>query len=323
MQPSDRSKGPPKMTIGPLPAPPGGAKPAPAKAQTPPPASTGAPAIGTGILGGGGLAFGPGYVPPKPKAPSQGPVFVARPAAPQPAAHEPIPMGGVMDAYAKGARKSDAWPTQTPQQPPRPAPAPQPAAARPAPPPKPPVTPEPPAAVEPVEEPGPAPAWMAAAQTRPARPNRMPLYVGGGILVLAIAVGGVMLLNRPAPEPAQTPLFSATEPTAPPTAPVAAPAAEPLRQAQEVATLEAPPVSAPEPVRTPAPARPQRTPAVRTVSTAPKPAETPPAPVQVATQPLAVPPPAPVPVVQQPAPKIVIPHIDPSAPIATSSPVDQ
>ncbi|MGE5502418.1 MAG: hypothetical protein ACM3W4_10885 [Ignavibacteriales bacterium] len=306
------------MTIGPLPTPPGGAKAAPPQGQVrSSPAPTGAPAVGSGILGGGGLAFGPSSPPPKPKAaPQGGPVFVARPQPPRsgPAPHEPIPMGGVIDAYAKGARGPDAWPAQTPR-------ATQPEAARPAPAPTPSIAPEPPA-VEPVEDPGPAPVWMAAAETRTVTPRRTPLYVGAGALAVIAAIGGVMLLKKPAPEPAETPLFTTAEPAAPVTTPVTAPAVEPLRQEQEVATAEAPPVMKPQPVRA---AKPRKRETVQTAVAEPSttPAETAPAPVQVATQPLAVPPPTPAPVVQQPAPRIVIPHIDPNAPIVTRSSADQ
>lgn len=316
-----------KFVLGPLPKPPAGSKPAPTPAPAPKPAPqqrAGAPAVGTSILGGTALNLGPGYVPPKPNAAPQGPVSIPRPPPPgAPPPHQPLPMRGVLDAYAKGARESDSWPRQTPQQPPRPAPQP-PAAARPAPPPRPPAQPELRPAIAPAEDPGPAPAWMADAETRKARPNRTPLYLGGAALVAVAAVGGAMLLNKRSPEPAKTSLFTTAEQTAPLAPPVATPAAEPLRQEQEVATAEAPPPIVAQPA--PAPvvaAKPRKAEPVRTASVtpAPKPAETAPAPVQVTTQPLAIPPPAPV--VQQPPPRIVIPHIDPSGPIETRSSADQ
>src|SRR5512146_1719348 len=112
MQPSDRSKGPPKMTIGPLPTPPGGSRPP----QTPPPAAPkGAPAVGTGILSGSGLNFGPAYVPPRRQPALQGqPVLVTvpKPGARVPPPNAPLPMNGVLKSYAKGAKTPIVWPEE-------------------------------------------------------------------------------------------------------------------------------------------------------------------------------------------------------------------
>lgn len=303
MQPSDRAKGPPKMTIGPLPKPPGGtATPAPSAQTRPLPAA--APAIGSGILSGAGLNFGPAFVPPRRTPAPQGqPVLVTVPGPKvprQPAPHEPLPMNGVLEAYAKGAKKPVVWPDEIPAARAPVEPAASPAASQP-------------------EEPGPAPAWMAQSG-RAKGPNRTPLYVGAVALLLAGAVGAVALLSRPAPEP--TPAPTMVQPTTPM---AVAPTPAPLRPEQEIATAEPAPVAAPEPVRArPAP-QPRRTEPVRTAAAAPQPTPKPtPTPIQITPQPLAVaPPPAPVQPPPQPAPRIVIPHLDPGAPIETRSSSDR
>lgn len=313
MQPSDRSKGPPKMTIGPLPTPPGGAR----TPQAPP---KGAPAVGTGILSGSGLNFGPAYVPPKRQPATQGqPVLVTVPSprAPrQPAPHEPLPMKGVVEAYAKGAKGPDVWPAARPARPATPTTA---TPARPA---AAPVATPPPAAVEsprpapePVADPGPAPAWMAAQPAPAKRPNRMPLFIGGAAILAVGAIAGAVLLNRHEPDTAVQPYTTAVEQTAPA-------ATEPLRPLQEVATAEAPPPAVtPEPVAKPVVKPPRTQVAEKTPTPAPVVREPAPQPIQVTPQPLAIaPPPAPV---QQPVPRIIIPHVDPSAPIETRSSADQ
>jgi len=302
MQPSDRSK-PPKMTLGPLPTPPGGARPP----QTPPPASKGAPAVGTGILSGSGLNFGPAYVPPRRQSALEGqPVLVTVPSPRTPRApppNVPLPMTGVIEAYAKGAKKPVVWPD---------APTAKPAT----PPPTPVAAPEPPPVVDVPEDPGPAPAWMAAAGGGAKRANRTPLYVGGAALLAVGAFAAFTLLTRHPSQPAPAPAPAIVEqPAAPPTT---APAAEPLRPQMDVATAEAPPTIRPEPAPKPA-ARPRKV-EVAAAQPAPKPAARASAlpPVQVTPQPLAIaPPPA---VAQQPPPRIIIPHLDPSAPIVTRSP---
>jgi hypothetical protein len=317
MQPSDRSKGPPKITIGPQPTPPAGSRPI----QTPAP--KGAPAVGTGILSGSGLNFGPAHVPSQRSAgPQERPVLVTVPSprSPrQPAPHEPLPMKGVVEAYAKGAKTPVVWPETPAARPAAPrASAPQPA---PAPPPRP--VPEPAAAPqaslapEPVEDPGPAPAWMAQAATAAKPVNRKPLYLGAAAVLVVGAIGGIALLTRhPAePTPAEPVQALAEQPAPTPT--------EPLRPLQEVATAEAPPVT-PEPEPKPV-AKPRQAQTVKTAAVAPAPRpvtkEPAPPPVQVTPQPLAIaPPPAPV---QQPPPRIIIPHLDPSAPIETRSSADR
>ena len=291
------------MTIGPLPTPPAGARPP----QTPPAAPKGAPAVGTGILSGSGLNFGPAYVPPKRQPALQGqPVLVTvpKPGPRLPPANAPLPMNGVLEAYAKGAKKPVVWPD---------APA-----AKPAPSAQPVTTPAPPPIPESVEDPGPAPAWMAAAAASAKRANRMPLYIGGAALLAVSAFAAVALLTRHPSEPAPVPAAAIVEQPAP--AP-ASPAVEPLRPQMDVATAEAPPAIRPEPAPRPA-AKPRK---VQTADAGPAPKpparEPAPPPVQVTPQPLAIAPPPTA--VQQPPPRIIIPHVDPSAPIVTRSPADQ
>jgi len=286
------------MTIGPLPAPPAGSRPP----QPATPSSRGAPAVGTGILSGSGLNFGPAYVPPRRQPAQQGqPVLVTvpRPAPPRPPAHTPLPMNGVLEAYAKGAKKPVVWPD---------APGTRPATPQAS-------APEPVATPEPVEDPGPAPAWMTAAAAQARGANRLPLYVGAAALLAAGAFGAFTLLTRHPSEPAPAPAPAVVES---PAAAAAAPAAEPLRPQMEVATAEAPPAAAPEPKPAAKPRKVQTAAAEHTYAPI---AHAAPPPVQATPQPLAIaPPPAPV---QQPPPRIIIPHVDPNSPIVTRSSVDQ
>lgn len=286
------------MTIGPLPTPPGGARP-----QTPPAAAKGAPAVGTGILSGSGLNFGPAYVPPRRQPALEGqPVLVTvpKPGPRLPPANAPLPMNGVLEAYAKGAKKPDVWPD---------APT-----AKPTTPPKPVATPEPAPIPEIAEDPGPAPAWMAATAAKARGANRLPLYIGGAALLAVAAFAAFTLLTRHPSAPTPTPAPAVIEQPAPATA---APAPEPLRPQMEVATAEAPPTTRFEPAPKPA-AKPRK---VQTAAAEPSPRpvakEPAPPPVQVTPQPLAI---APPPAAASPPPRIIIPHVDPNSPIVTRSP---
>lgn len=317
MKPSDRSKQPPKMTIGPLPAPPPGSKPIQPAATKPAPNPGRAPAVGSGILSGTGLNFGPAYVPPRRQQAPQGqPVLVTvpRPNLRQPAPHQPLPMKGVLQDYARGARAPDRWPDEVPvarTSPPRPAsrPAPPPAAEKPA------VAPEPPPPPAAAEEPGPAPAWMAASTKRAKGTSRKPLYAGAAALLAVAAFAAVTLLkHRDATPPAEPqPVAAATVADATPQ-----PVLRPELDTSNLVTQPFVPAVPPEkPVVTARKAAPVK---VASAEPRPAPAAEAPPPVQVAPQPLAVPPPAPAP---KPAPRIIIPHIDPSAPIETRSSIDQ
>jgi hypothetical protein len=320
MKPSDRSKQPPKMTIGPLPAPPPGSKPIQPAAPKPAPNPGRAPAVGSGILSGTGLNFGPAYVPTRRQQAPQGqPVLVTvpRPNVPrQPPPHQPLPMKGVLEDYAKGARAPDRWPdevpgTRTPPPRPAPRPTPPPAAAKPA------VAPEPPPPPAAVEDPGPAPAWMAAPTGRAKDAGRKPLYAGAAALLAVAAFAAVTLLkHRDTTPPAESqPVAAATIADATPQ-----PVLRPELDTSNLVTQPFVPAVPPEkPVVSTRKAAPVKV-ASATPRPAPAPAAEAPPPVQVAPQPLAVPPPAPTP---QPAPRIFIPHIDPSAPIETRSRIDE